>query len=221
MIRLDMSEYQNPDSIDKLIGTSDGKTKGVLTEAVRSKPFTLVLLDEIEKAHHSVLTAFLQVLDDGRLTDSSGKTVSFSNTIIIATSNVGTKKIQEITDKGGSYEEIEDSALKSVREKFAPEFLNRFTAIVVYKTLTYENVKRIAYLMLRDITKVAKEKDIRLTFSEELIEELVKRGYSPEWGARPLKRVIEEVVETNIAEKIISKELKQGDEIELGTEILN
>lgn len=221
MIRLDMSEYQNPDSIDKLIGTSDGKSKGVLTEAVKSKPFTVILLDEIEKAHHNILTAFLQVLDDGRLTDSSGKTVNFTNAIIIATSNAGTKQIQEITDRGGNYEEIEASALKSVRERFAPEFLNRFTAIIVYKTLAYENVKKIARLMLRDVKKQTQDKDIQITFSEDLIEELVKEGYNPEWGARPLKRVVEERVETYIAEKIINEELKQGDVIELGPEILN
>ncbi|MFC1756122.1 AAA family ATPase [Patescibacteria group bacterium] len=221
MIRLDMSEYQSPDSIDKLIGTSDGKTKGILTEAVRSKPYTVILLDEIEKAHHQILTAFLQVLDDGRLTDSSGRTVSFVNTIIIATSNVGTKQIQTITDRGGSYEEIEKSATKFVREKFAPEFLNRFTSIVVYKTLSYESVRKIARLMLNRVEKQALEQDIKLSFTDELVEELVNRGYSPEWGARPMLRVVEEEVETSMADKIISKELKKGDSTEFGVEILN
>jgi len=219
MIRLDMSEYQTGDSIDKLIGTSDGKSKGILTEAVRTRPFTVLLLDEIEKAHHQILTAFLQVLDDGRLTDSTGRTVNFTNTIIIATSNIGTKEIQEITDGGGTYEKIEESANKSVREKFAPEFLNRFTAIVVYKPLSFESVKKIASILLESVKQRTEEKRIKLSFTPKLIEELVFRGFNPQWGARPLARVIEESVETYVADKILSKELKQGDVIELGTEV--
>jgi len=221
MIRLDMSEYQTVNSLDKLIGTSDGRSKGILTEAVRTKPFTIVLLDEIEKAHHQILTVFLQVLDDGRLTDSTGKTVSFNNTIIIATSNVGTKEIQEITDRNGSFEEIEKYALGAVRNKFAPEFLNRFTAVVVYKPLSFEDVKKIAFILLDNVRNQAGEKNIKLSFTPKLIEELVLRGFSPQWGARPLARVIEESVETYVAEKIITKEFRQGDVIELGMEVFS
>jgi ATP-dependent Clp protease ATP-binding subunit ClpC len=219
MIRLDMSEYQNMDSLDRLIGTSDGKTKGILTEAIRSKPFSVVLLDEIEKAHHKILLTFLQVLDDGRLTDSTGRTVSFNNTIIIATSNVGTKTIQEITARDGSYEEIEDAALRSVREQFAPEFLNRFTDIIVYKPLTFEDLTKIADILLEKVRKIAEEKKIEVTFSKPLIEELVRRGYNPQWGARPMARVIEEHIETYLAEKILLKEIKKGDAIRLGVEV--
>ena len=219
MIRLDMSEYQTGDSIDKLIGTSDGKSKGILTEAVRTRPFTVLLLDEIEKAHHQILTAFLQVLDDGRLTDSTGRTVSFTNTIIIATSNVGTKEIQEITDGGGNYEQIEESAIKSIREKFAPELLNRFTAIVVYKPLSFDSVKKIALILLDGVVKRAADKNIKISFTPKLIEELVFKGFNPQWGARPLARVIEESVETYVADKLLAKEFKQGDVIELGTEV--
>ncbi len=219
MIRLDMSEYQTGDSIDKLIGTSDGKSKGILTEAVRTRPFTVLLLDEIEKAHHQILTAFLQVLDDGRLTNSTGRTVSFTNTIIIATSNVGTKEIQEITDGGGNYEQIEESAIKSIREKFAPELLNRFTAIVVYKPLSFDSVKKIALILLDGVVKRAADKNIKISFTPKLIEELVFMGFNPQWGARPLARVIEESVETYVADKLLAKEFKQGDVIELGTEV--
>jgi len=219
MIRLDMSEYQTVDSVDKLIGTSDGKSKGILTEAVRTKPFAVILLDEIEKAHHQILTAFLQVLDDGRLTDSTGRTVNFTNAIIIATSNVGTKEIQEITDGEGTYEEIEESANKSVRDKFAPELLNRFTDVIVYKPLSIDSVKKIARILLDDVINITKEKDIKLSFTPKLIEELVIKGFNPQWGARPLARVIEESVETYVADKILAKEFKQGDVIELGTEV--
>ena len=219
MIRLDMSEYQSHNSIDKLIGTPDGSAKGILTEAVRNKPFTVILLDEIEKAHHQILTAFLQVIDDGRLTDSSGKTVSFSNTIIIATSNVGTRQIQKITEQGGTYEVIEEETVKAVRDKFAPELLNRFTSIVVYKPLSFENVKQITHILLENVRKIAEDKNIKLSFTPKLIEELVTKGFSPEWGARPLTRVIEDTVETYLAEKLLAKEFKRGDVVELGTEV--
>lgn len=221
MIRLDMSEYQTPDSIDKLIGKSDASTKGILTEAVRSKPFAVILLDEIEKAHSQVILAFLQVLDDGRLTDSSGRTVDFTNTIIIATSNSGTKEIQEVTEKNGSYDEIKEVANKAVREHFAPEFLNRFTNIVVFKPLEVKDLKQIVLIMLDRVKNMAKEKSINISFNNDLIEGLITRGYNPQWGARPMARAIEETVENYLADKILKKELKQGSVIELGKEVFD
>ncbi len=221
MIRLDMSEYQQIDSINRLIGNPDGSTKGVLTEAVRSRPFALILLDEIEKAHQNVLLAFLQVLDDGRLTDSSGTTVDFTNTIIIATSNVGTRSIQGVFAKNGSFDEMKEVALKDVREKFAPEFLNRFNGIVVFKPLSVESVQKIADIMLGSVRKMADGKGIKLGFKPELMGELLKRGYNPEWGARPMARVIEESVENYLAIKILAKELVAGDSVELGTEVFS
>lgn len=221
MIRLDMSEYQQVDSIDRLIGTPDGSTKGVLTEAVRNQPFALILLDEIEKAHQNILLAFLQVLDDGRLTDSSGVTVDFTNTIIIATSNVGTRSIQEVFERNGAFEEMKEVAMRDVREKFAPEFLNRFNGIIVYRPLSMDSVRKIADIMLDGVRKMAKEKGVKLTFKPELLDELLRRGYSPEWGARPMARVIEESVMNYLATKILTKEIVAGDYIELGTEVLN
>ncbi len=220
MIRLDMSEYQQIDSINKLIGSPDGTMKGTLTESVRTNPFSLILLDEIEKAYASVLLAFLQVLDDGRLTDTSGHTVDFTNTIIIATSNVGTRAIQEISERNGTFEEMSEKAMSEVRSKYAPEFLNRFNGIIVYKPLSKESVTKIADLMLKNIVGVSKSKGINVSFKPELIEKLIEKGFSPEWGARPLARVIEDTVETYIASKMISKELKMGDEIEIGLEAL-
>lgn len=219
MIRLDMSEYQQIDSIDRLIGTPDGRNKGILTEAVRTKPFSLILLDEIEKAHANILLAFLQVLDDGRLTDSSGKVIDFTNSIIIATSNVGTKAIQEIASRNGSFEEMSTTAMTEVRNKFAPEFLNRFNGIIVFRPLSPESVKKVAVLMLNRVKKMAEEKGINISFKPELINELVKRGYNPEWGARPLSRVIENSVESYLAVRILEKELIQGDSLELGMEV--
>jgi ATP-dependent Clp protease ATP-binding subunit ClpC len=221
MIRLDMSEYQQVDSIDRLIGAPDGSSKGILTEAVRSKPFALILLDEIEKAYPSILLTFLQVLDDGRLTDSSGRVIDFTNTIIIATSNIGTKAIQEISQRGGNFEEMQKAAMDNVREKFAPEFLNRFNGIIVYRPLDMRSVKTIASLMLNNVRETAENKNITISFKDELLDELVKKGYTPEWGARPLARVIEDTVESYLATKILTKEFSQGDVVELGTEVFS
>ncbi len=221
MIRLDMSEYQQPDSVKKLIGNSDGSTKGILTEAVRANPFSVILLDEIEKASPQVLLTFLQVLDDGRLTDSEGVTVSFANTIIIATSNVGTREIQLVSKRNGTFSEMEEAVMKKVREHFAPEFLNRYSGIVVFNSLSKDNVKNIARILLKRVEKVGDEKNIKLKFTEDLLDELVERGYNEEWGARPLARVIEDKVETYLAEKLLSKEIKRGDTVELGAEIFS
>jgi len=221
MIRIDMSEYQQLDSINRLIGTPDGKNKGKLTEAVRTKPFSLILLDEIEKAHPNILLLFLQVLDEGMLTDSSGMSFSFTNTIIIATSNVGTKSIQDIFSRGGSFEEMDKAALSDVRKNFAPEFLNRFSGIIVFNPLSKETVNKICLLLLEDVRRAAEEKGVKITFKNELIEGLVNRGYSPEWGARPLSRVIEDTVESYIATKLLKNEIKQGDELEVGIEALS
>jgi ATP-dependent Clp protease ATP-binding subunit ClpB len=219
MIRLDMSEYQQQDSISKLIGDPNGNSKGVLTEAVRSRPYALILLDEIEKAYSSVLLTFLQVLDDGRLTDSSGLTIDFTNTIIIATSNVGTRSIQEVMSKNGTSVEMSEAALKDVREHYAPEFLNRFNGLIVFNPLTKEVVTKITDILLNRVRKMADERGIKISFKKEMIEELVNRGYNPEWGARPMARAIEDTVESYLAVKLLSKELNMGDEIELGLEV--
>jgi ATP-dependent Clp protease ATP-binding subunit ClpC len=219
LIRLDMSEYQQQDSLNKLIGSPDGKMKGQLTAKVRSRPFSLILLDEIEKANAEVMLAFLQVLDDGRLTDSTGRVVDFTNTMIISTSNVGTRDIQDASEKGQGFDEIVKIAMTAVEDHYAPEFLNRFSGIIVYRPLKPNHVRKIAHIMLENVVKMVDEKGINLTFTDDLINELVKRGFSPQWGARPLARVIEDTVETHLAEKILEKEYKRGDKVELGTEI--
>lgn len=221
MIRLDMSEYQQIDSINRIIGSPDGNSSGTLTEKVRDKPFSLILIDEIEKAHPNIILTFLQMLDEGRLTDTTGNEVDFTNTIIIATSNVGTKTIQDMHQQGKNYEEIQNATLLEVRNKFAPELLNRFTSIIVFNPLTKDNLRDITKLMLERVKTMAKEKGIEIDFKPELIEELIKKGYSPEWGARPLARVIEDSVESYIALKLLKKEINPGDRIMLGNEVFD
>lgn len=219
MIRLDMSEYQQLDSMSRLIGAPDGSTKGILTEHVRTRPFAMILLDEIEKAHSNILLMFLQVLDDARLTDSSGTVVDFTNTIIIATSNVGTRSIQKVFAEHGDFNQMRDAAMKDVRDKFAPEFLNRFTGIVVFNPLNVDSVRKITHLLLNDVAKAADEKGIKVSFRENLIDKLMEKGYNPEWGARPMARAIEDSVETYIATKMLSGEVQKGAELYLGEEV--
>jgi len=221
MIRLDMSEYQQIDSINRIIGTPEGNSSGTLTEKIRNKPFSLLLIDEIEKAHPNIILTFLQMLDEGRLTETTGNEADFTNTIIIATSNIGTKTIQDMYEQGKNYEEIQNTALLEVRSKFAPELLNRFTAIIVFNPLSREDLKDITKIMLERVRAMAKEKGIEIDFKPELIEELIKRGYSPEWGARPLARVIEDSVESYIALKLLKKEMNPGDRIMLGNEVFD
>lgn len=219
MIRLDMSEYQQIDAMSRLIGSPDGSTNGILTDAVRTRPFSLILIDEIEKAHPNIILMFLQVLDEGRLTDTSGNKANFTNTIIICTSNVGTRSIQAIFGAGGTYEEMAGGATADIRDKFAPEFLNRFTGIIIYNPLSMDNIRKITDLMLNKVRKIVYEKGMKVNFKPELIEKLIEKGYSPEWGARPLARVIEDSVESFLAVKILKNELKAGDSITLGLEV--
>jgi len=219
LIRLDMSEYQQVDSLNRIVGSSDGHIQGTLAEKVRNSPFSLVLIDEIEKAHPNILFTFLQILDEARLTDTAGNEVDFSNTIVIATSNVGTRSIQKVSKANGTYEEMQKAAMAQVREIFAPELLNRFTAVVVFNPLSSENLKKITSIMLERVKETVLEKDIEIYFKPELIDELIKRGYSTEWGARPMARVIEDSVESYIALKILKKEVHPGDKLMLGTEV--
>jgi ATP-dependent Clp protease ATP-binding subunit ClpA len=158
------------------------------------------------------------VLDDGRLTDSSGTVVDFTNAIIIATSNVGTRSIQQEAQKGSDMETINKVAMDEVHSHFAPEFLNRFSNIIVYRPLNTDDFKKIVTLMLNRVQRVSEEKGIHVKFKPELLEELLKRGFNSEWGARPLGRVIEDSVETYIAIKLLANEWKRGDEVELGLE---
>ncbi len=221
MVRLDMSEYQEKTSINRLIGAPAGysgsETGGFLTEAIRKNPFSLILLDEIEKAHPDILNLFLQVMDDGRLTDSNGKTIDFTNAILIATSNAGTKLIQQRVRENISVIKIKEELVAGeLLNYFRPEFLNRFDGIIVFKPLALEDVKAIAKLMINKVAKDLDEKGIGLVATEEGIESLAQLGYDPEFGARPLRRVIQEKIQDELANLIISKSLNRRDVVTIG-----
>lgn len=217
MVRLDMSEYQDKTSIYRLIGAPGEKGTGILTEAVRHAPFTLLLLDEIEKADKDILNLFLQVMDDGRLTDSTGRTVDFTNVIIIATSNAGTSYVSDQIKAGLSSEAIKERLLHGeLRQYFRPEFLNRFDGIVLFKSLDRGAIKKVASLMLARVGKDLEAKGFELKFDDAALEFLADVGFDPEFGARPMRRAIQERVENKLAELVLSKKLKRRDVVTLG-----
>ncbi len=216
MVRLDMSEYQEKSSIDRLLGAPSGysgsTSGGYLTEAVKKQPFSLLLLDEIEKAHPDILNLFLQVMEDGRLTDSNGRTVNFTNIILIGTSNACSNFIQEEIKKGTDIGEIKKELLsKELKSYFLPEFLNRFDEIIVFKPLSKEDIKQISHLLLAKLQKQLDKKGISLRATDEAIEELVELGYDPIFGARPLRRVIQDRVNNSLADYLLKGELKRRD----------
>lgn len=213
MIRIDMSEYQHPDSIAKMIGDAGG-ARGYLTEKVRKAPFSLVLLDEIEKAHPDILNIFLQVMDDGRLTDGQGQTIDFANTIIIATSNIGAVYIQDEIFKGTDVSVIKQNLVnEELKAVMRPELINRFDGIVVFEPLSIENVVDITRIMLTQIGKLLEAKGINLHFDEDGIRVLARAGFDPKFGARSLRRLLQERVEDAIANKILAGELKRRDTV--------
>ncbi len=218
MIRLDMSEFQNINDIKRLIGFEG--VEGLLTTPVRENPFSLVLLDELEKTHPNILNLFLQVLDEGWLTDGFGRKVDFKNTIIIGTSNAGSEIIRQDIEKDKKMDMVKKDLLDYVfRQRiFRPEFINRFDAVVVFKPLSRENLLDIARLMLNKLAKNLEDKGIELEISQALKEEIVKLGYSPTFGAREMKRVIQNKVENALAEAILSGKLKRGDKVKVEPE---
>jgi len=230
MIRLDMSEFMERHTVSKLIGSPPGyvgfNEGGQLTEAVRRRPYTVVLFDEIEKAHPDVFNLLLQLLEEGRLTDSKGRTVDFKNTLIIMTSNIGSKVIE----KGGgglgfefSGENIEDTQYNRIKslvneelkQYFRPEFLNRLDEIIVFRQLSRDEVKDIAEIMLKEVFLRIKEKGISLTVSDDFKERLVEEGYNPSYGARPLRRAVMRLLEDSLAEEVLSGRIKDGDKAEV------
>ncbi|MBI5229986.1 MAG: ATP-dependent Clp protease ATP-binding subunit [Candidatus Magasanikbacteria bacterium] len=204
MIRLDMSEYQNSSDTARLIGTTNESGTGVLTEAVKTSPASLILLDEIEKAHPNILNIFLQVMDDGRLTDSTGHTIDFTNSIIIATSNAGADHIQEQMRTGTPFADIQKDLLHGgLNQYFKPEFINRFDGVVVFKPLEKTEIKQIAALMLKSIAHGLEEKGLGFEFTDAALSELADVGFDPVYGARPLRRAIQEKVENPLSEFIL------------------
>ena len=229
MVRLDMSEYQEKHTVSRLIGAPPGyigyEEGGQLTEAVRRRPYRVVLLDEIEKAHPEVFNSLLQILDDGRLTDGHGRTVDFKNTIVIMTSNVGVELIRrDMTigfaaqrDEAGTrkqaYDTMKEKVLGELKKTFRPEFINRIDEIIVFHELTEEQLRRIVDLLVKDLQKRLADRKLGVELTEEAKSWLAKVGYEPLYGARPLRRAIERYVENPLSARILRGEFTGGDTI--------
>ncbi len=222
MIRLDMSEYMEKHTVSRLIGAPPGyvgyEEGGQLTEAVRRKPYSVILLDEIEKAHHDVFNVLLQMLDDGRLTDGQGRTVNFQNTVVIMTSNTGSQEILAQQERGGDFEEMKESVLGILRRHFRPEFLNRVDETVVFHALKQEHMKQIVGLLLENLAqRILKGTGAKLEWDDNALEYLAEKGYEPVYGARPAKRLIQQEVETPLSRMVIKGEVASKDMIVLKT----
>jgi ATP-dependent Clp protease ATP-binding subunit ClpB len=219
MIRIDMSEYQEKHTVSRLIGAPPGYVGydegGQLTEAVRRRPYSVVLFDEIEKAHHDVFNALLQVLDDGRLTDGQGRTVDFKNVIVIMTSNIGSHRILDYRGafEGEEYRRMKDAVLSELRQTFRPEFLNRLDEIIVFHALSEEQLKQIIDIQLAGLRARLEERHITLELSDAARTRLVRSGYDPNYGARPLKRSIQREIETPLAKLILAGEARDGQTV--------
>lgn len=220
MVRIDMSEYMEKYSVSRLIGAPPGyvgyEEGGQLTEAVRRKPYSVVLFDEIEKAHPDVFNVLLQVLDDGRITDSQGRTVDFKNTILIMTSNIGSPYLLDGIDENGEIKsEAQEMVMNDLRGHFRPEFLNRLDEIILFKPLTKDNIGNIVDLMVAELDQRLSDQELSLTLTEAAKAQVVENGYDPVYGARPLKRYLQNYVETLAAKKILSGDVHAGDTLEL------
>ncbi|NLE39367.1 MAG: AAA domain-containing protein, partial [Pirellulaceae bacterium] len=214
IVRLDMSEFMERHTVSRLIGAPPGyvgyEEGGMLTEAVRRRPYAVVLLDEIEKAHRDVFNILLQVLDDGRLSDNQGHTVDFTNTIIVMTSNIGSQLIQEIAREGGSEEQMRQGVEESLHARFLPEFLNRIDETIIFHPLDEEQIHRIVQLQVKLLQKQLAAKHIQLEVTGEAIDEIARRGYDPMFGARPLKRVIQQQIQNPLAVEMLKRGFSEG-----------
>jgi ATP-dependent Clp protease ATP-binding subunit ClpB len=219
MVRLDMSEFMEKHTVSRLIGAPPGyvgyEEGGMLTEAIRRRPYSVILLDEIEKAHRDVFNVLLQVLDDGRLSDNQGHTVDFKNTIIVMTSNIGSQLIQEITQEGGTEDEIREAVTQSLGTRFLPEFLNRIDEVLIFHPLDQSQIHRIVGLQIERLRKQLAEKGIELIVTPAAIDAVAKEGYDPVYGARPLKRVIQQRIQNPLAVEILKKELPEGSRLKI------
>lgn len=213
MVRIDMTEYMEKHSISRLIGSPPGyvgyEEGGYLTESVRRRPYSVILFDEIEKAHPEVFNLLLQILDDGRLTDAHGKTVDFKNTVLIMTSNIGSHWISDLENE----EEVREKVLQALRSRFRPEFLNRVDEIIIYHQLTKDDLKHIVEIQVRFLEKRLADRDIELKLTDVLKAYLAEKGFDPNYGARPLKRLIQKEIENPLAMKLLDGEFSEGDSI--------
>jgi ATP-dependent Clp protease ATP-binding subunit ClpC len=225
LIQIDMSEYMEKHTVSRLIGSPPGyvgyEEGGQLTEAVRRKPFSVVLFDEIEKAHPDVFNTLLQLLEDGHLTDSQGHKVDFKNTIIIMTSNLGTRDIQKGPGIGFAmtgneevtYEKMKERVTEELKKSFRPEFLNRIDEVIVFRSLSQDDVKAIVDLLMRRVSEQLKSKDVDIELTDAAKTLLAQEGYDPSLGARPLRRTIQRLVEDPLAEKLLYKEFRAGETV--------
>lgn len=219
LLRFDMSEYQDKQSIFRFIGTPDGKMSGALTEAVIQKPYSLLLLDEFEKAHPDVLNLFLQVFDDGRITDNVGRVVDFHNTIVIATSNANSDFIKDAIEAGRTIEDIKDEFKKKLTAYFRPELLNRFSDVIMFKNLSVDDTIAIARMQIKKLAKTLNEdQGITLVIDDAVVQHLAHIGYDPAFGARPLRTVINDRIKSKLAEMILRNEVRQGSHLRLTLE---
>ncbi|HMJ50271.1 MAG TPA: AAA family ATPase, partial [Burkholderiales bacterium] len=215
LIRIDMSEFMEKHSVARLIGAPPGyvgyEEGGYLTEAVRRKPYSVILLDEVEKAHPDVFNVLLQVLDDGRMTDGHGRTVDFKNTVIVMTSNLGSQMIQQMA--GDDYQVIKLAVLAEVKTYFRPEFINRIDEVVVFHALDEKDIKSIAKIQLKFVERRLAQMDIKLEISDSALDELAKTGFDPVYGARPLKRAIQAQIENPLAMEILEGRIATKDKM--------
>ncbi len=217
MVRIDMSEFMERHSVSRLIGAPPGyvgyEEGGKLTEAVRRRPYSVLLLDEMEKAHQDVFNVLLQVLDDGRLTDGQGRTVDFTNTVIVMTSNIGSQAIQRLTSEGACQEEIQDAVQDALKTKFLPEFLNRIDEMIVFHPLNQDQIHKIVRLQLEHLRKQLEQKQIALEVTEAAIDHVAKVGYDPAFGARPLKRIIQREIQNPLATELLKGGIAEGGRV--------
>lgn len=217
MVRIDMSEYMEKHSVSRLIGAPPGyigyEEGGKLTEAVRRRPYCVVLLDEIEKAHRDVFNILLQVLDDGRLTDNHGNTVDFTNTIVVMTSNIGSQMIQQVSDHGGTEDEMRQAVNEALRVAFLPEFLNRIDETIIFHPLDKSQIRKIVALQVASLARQLEQQSIQLTVTDEAMDTIAEEGFDPIYGARPLKRVIQQRIQNSLATEILRGELNEGDQL--------
>ncbi|MBQ1277480.1 MAG: AAA family ATPase, partial [Thermoguttaceae bacterium] len=216
IVRIDMSEFMEKHSVARLIGAPPGyvgyEEGGVLTEAARRRPYSVLLFDEIEKAHRDVFNVFLQLLDDGRLTDNQGRTVDFSNTLIVMTSNLGSRAIQEIASQGGTTEELNEATSLILRERFLPEFLNRIDETIVFQPLAKEEIRKIVAIQARKLTALLAKQNVDLTLTDAALDGIAELGYDPAFGARPLKRVIQQRLQNPLALELLKRPATFGGE---------
>jgi ATP-dependent Clp protease ATP-binding subunit ClpB len=217
MVRIDMSEFMEKHSVARLIGAPPGyvgyEEGGYLTEAIRRRPYSVVLFDEVEKAHPEVFNVLLQILDDGRLTDGKGRTVDFKNTVLIMTSNIGSQWIQDLGAK--DHEEMRRRVMEALRAQFKPEFLNRVDDVIIFHALTIENIKEIVEIQLRNLRRRLSGRKMEINLTARAKDFLAKEGFDPAYGARPLKRAIQRFIQDPLALKMLGGEFSEGDTIEV------